>query len=86
MESITFFRFILPLTSREDLWEQKFNLVYHTGGGITLNDVEKMKRKEFQWYKERIILQSKLERDAAENQAGVPTTSPSTGKMKYLNL
>ena len=82
MELPIFFRF-LPLINREERLEGTFNLVYGMNGGLTASEVKSMRRKDFNWYLERLADQKKKENQEMEKVRSSYKSQPK-GKMKYL--
>lgn len=82
MELPIFFRF-LPLISREDRLEGTFNLIYGLNGGLTASEVKKLRRKDFNWFLERLRKQKENENQEIEKARGSYKAKP-TGRMKYL--
>ena len=85
MEVSKFFRQFLTITDSEDIWEGQFNLIYHTKGGVTLEKSEKMQRKKFIWFLNRLTKQKHDENEAIKQaQESIKTPKRPQGKMRYL--
>lgn len=84
MDVSKFFRQFIPVIPRDDLNEAMFNLTYSMGGGITYQDILKMRKGRFSFFLERLLEQKKRENEAIEKaRKGKPATTK-TGKFKYL--
>lgn len=84
LELQLFFRQFLSVICREERLEGTFNLLYGMNGGLTLSQVQTMKRKDFNWFLERLSNQKERENEEIERaRSGTRTPAPS-GKMKYL--
>lgn len=65
--------------------EAKFTLVYAGGGGFTMDHVDRMRKKDFLFYLNRLVEQKKSENAALEkSRKGTTTTQAPSGRMKYL--
>jgi len=56
-------------------------LLYHTKGGLTLDQTERMKRKKFLWFLKRLSKQKTDENNAMKKQSQSVKNKP-TGKRK----
>lgn len=59
-------------------------MLYHTKGGITLNQTENMKRKKFLWFLKRLSKQKVDENNAIKKQTQSAHNKRPASKRKFI--
>lgn len=82
LELQLFFRQFIPALSRDERLEATFQVLYGMNGGMTFSDIQRMRRRDFEWFLKRLVEQKEKENKAMEK--ATKTGKGTSGRSKYL--